>query len=85
MGNYKFRDVLQAIKMQINGKIFSNVPEISGSEPQKGQCSLPSITYKNKKLVFDCDTRSSTCHSSITCDDVKSSDESEIRENQCNI
>ena len=62
-------------------KNFFNITEISGSEPQKEQCSLPSITYKNKKLVFDCDTQSSTCHSSITCDDVKSSDESEIELN----
>ena len=62
-------------------KNFFNISEMSGNEPYKEQCNLPTITYYNKKLFFECDTKSSTCHSTITCDDVKSSDENEVELN----
>ena len=49
--------------------------ETSGYE----QCAKPTISYKNGKLTFNCDTEGAVCQSTITDADIKSYSSNEVQ------
>jgi len=52
----------------------------NGSDtPSEKQCAKPTISYKNGKLSFNCETDGATCQYSITDDDIKSGSSSEVQ------
>lgn len=50
-----------------------------GDTPGTQKCSKPTISYKNGKLTFNCDTEGATCQYSITDDDIKSGSGYEVQ------
>ena len=44
----------------------------SGTQPGEKKCSIPSISYANKKLTFSCNTEGVEYHYTITDTDIKS-------------
>ena len=52
----------------------------NGSDtPSEKQCAKPTISYKNGKLSFNCETEGATYQYSITDDDIKSGSSSEVQ------
>ena len=41
-------------------------------------CVTPTISYKNGKLSYNCETEGAICHTTITNEDIKSFDGNEI-------
>jgi len=64
-------------------KDFVYIEEGSGPNgsdtPSEKQCAKPTISYKNGKLSFNCETEGATCQYSITDDDIKSGSSSEVQ------
>lgn len=42
------------------------------------ECEKPTISYKDGKLSFNCETENAECHSTITNEDIKSFDGNEV-------
>ena len=55
-------------------KDFSHIEELNSSN----MCATPTISYKNGKLSYNCETVGAECHTTITNDDIKSFDGNEI-------
>ena len=53
-------------------KDFMFIEDSSGapSEPETPTCATPTISYKNGKLTFSCETEGASCHSRITDEDI---------------
>ena len=50
-----------------------------GETPVSQKCAKPTISYKNGKLTFNCDTEGAVCQYSITDDDIKSGSGNEVQ------
>ena len=61
---------------------FLNIVEMSGDDepdiPGAEKCKTPTISYKNGKLIFDCETEGAICSSSITDSDIASYKTNEV-------
>lgn len=55
-------------------KDFSHIEELNSSN----MCATPTISYKNGKLTFNCETEGAECHTTITNEDIKSFDGNDI-------
>ncbi len=55
-------------------KRFLHIEELNSSN----MCATPTISYKNGKLTFNCETEGAECHTTITNEDIKSFDGNEI-------
>ena len=51
---------------------FTEIKTLSGEIPTTLKCAIPTISYQNGKLTFNCDTEDAICHSTITDTDIKS-------------
>ena len=51
----------------------------SGEIPGNEQCAKPTISYKNGKLTFNCETDGAVCQSTITNTDIKSYNINEVQ------
>ncbi len=52
-------------------RYFRNIKPISGEEPEGSPCAIPTISYKNRELTFNCDTEGVQFVSEIQNDDIK--------------
>ncbi len=50
---------------------FKNIKALNGDTPVTPQCSTPTISYKNGKLTFNCETEGAEYVSKITNNDIK--------------
>ena len=50
-----------------------------GEIPESQKCAKPSISYKNGKLTFNCDTEGAICQSTITDSDITSYNSNEVQ------
>ena len=61
---------------------FLHIVEMSGDDepdiPGAEKCKTPTISYKNGKLIFDCETEGAICSSSITDSDIASYKTNEV-------
>ena len=53
---------------------FLHIEELNSSN----MCVTPTISYKNGKLSYNCETEGAICHTTITNEDIKSFDGNEI-------
>ncbi len=53
---------------------FLHIEELNSSN----MCATPTISYKNGKLSYNCETEGAICHTTITNEDIKSFDGNEI-------
>ena len=53
---------------------FLHIEELNSSK----LCATPTISYKNGKLSYNCETEGAICHTTITNEDIKSFDGNEI-------
>jgi len=49
-----------------------------GEPNSSNTCATPTISYKNGKLSYNCETEGTICHTTITNEDIKSFDGNEI-------
>ncbi len=54
-------------------------PGGGGGTPGSQKCEKPTISYKNGKLSFNCETDGATCQYTITDDDIKSGNGYEVQ------
>lgn len=57
---------------------FGTIKSLSGEEPEMKICATPTISYKDGKLIFSCETEGAELISSITCDDIGEHHEAEV-------
>ena len=54
-------------------------PNGGGETPENKQCAKPTISYKDGKLTFNCETEGAVCQSTITDADIKSYSSNEVQ------
>lgn len=60
-------------------KMWHGEGEPNAENDDKQKCEKPTISYKNGKLTFNCDTEGAVCHYSITDDDIKAESSNEVQ------